>query len=215
MRERTTPLTKPLLHPWLSSEDAYKAAVAAVQVPMFKLPARSMMIGRDELLSEALSILTECALPPRDEQPVICAWCSKALPEDRRKGAKYCNAKCSSSFRDKASRQRGKGFDADPAPSHPKTHIGVMWQWPEDQMRSYATREVGFRLCNYVRTGHLETPASHTLYNLALANPEGMENARDLIEAWLEEQGIHCVGDEPIYELVDAVRYAQERKIVA
>jgi hypothetical protein len=167
------------------------------------------MVGKDELLSEALSILTECALPPRTETQVLCAECGSKIPDTVRKGAKYCTPQCSSKFRDRQCRLRGKGFDAKPAPAPPKTHIGSMWTWPEDQMFAYAVRQVGFQLLNYTRLGHLETPASQTLYNLALAG-EIDEDAREIAEAWLEANGIHCTGDETIEDLIEAVSHLKE-----
>lgn len=73
-------------------------------------------------------------------------------------------------------------------------------------MEQWATREVGFRLCNYVSLGRLETPSSQTLYNLAIAE-EVQPEARDLIEQWLEAQGVHCRGDETIEELTEVCRH--------
>ncbi len=164
------------------------------------------MIGRDELLSEALSILTECALPPRTEQRVMCADCGGLIPESMRRGAKYCSAACNKRAGVKRSRARGKGFDAAPPPAPPKTHIGVMWEWPADEIKSYAIREVGMRLCNYVRLGQLETPSSQTLYNLAIAGePDETEELRGLVEAHLEDHGIMCDGSETIEDLAQAV----------
>ncbi len=199
-------MTKPLLHPWLSTPASYKAAVAAVHTPFYKLPDRARMIGRDELLSEALSILTECGLPPRTEQQVICAECNKPLPANRRRGSKYCTPECGNRAGVKRSRLRGKGFDAAPPPAPPKVHIGVMWEWPLDQMHQYAVRQVGLVLCNYVRLGHIETPASQTLYNLALAvDIDENEQLRDMVESYLEDHGIFCEGDETIADLAQAV----------
>lgn len=164
------------------------------------------MIGRDELLSEALSILTECALPPREQGAVICAECSKPIPETVRKGSKYCTPQCGKRAGVKRLRMRGKGFDSAPPPAPPKTHIGSMHQWPEPEMFSYAVREVGFRLLNFVRLGHLETPASQTLYNLAAAvEPDELEEMREIVEAWLEANGVRCDGTECIEDLAQAV----------
>lgn len=84
-------MTQPLLHPWLQTEGAVRAARRAVAIPMSKLPVRSQMIGADELFSEALSILTECALPPRERQATLCAFCGGLIPETVRKNAKYCS----------------------------------------------------------------------------------------------------------------------------
>lgn len=195
-----------MLHPWLSTPEAYRAAVAAVSIPMSKLPARALMIGRDELLSEALSILTECALPPREERAVICADCSKPIPDTVRAGAKYCTPQCGKRAGVKRSRLRGKGFDQAPPPAPPKTHIGSMHQWPPAEMVSYAVREVGFRLLNFVRLGHLETPASQAIYNLAAAlEPDETEALRELVEAYLEDCGVRCDGSESVEDLAQAV----------
>lgn len=203
-------MTQPLLHPWLGTHEAMRAAQRAVAIPLYKLGMRAQMIGADELLSEALSILTECALPPRERLQTICANCQGLIPEGRRKGAKYCSPQCSSSYRDQRSRGYGKAASAEVAPAHPKTHIGSMWSWPADEMESYAAREVGFRLCHFAGRGQLETPASQTLYNLAIAEPEALENDREIIEAWLEANGVHCSGAETIEELGEAAQYVIE-----
>ena len=203
-----------LLHPWLGTSEAYRAAVKAVSIPMRKLPARAQMLGHDELLSEALSILTECALPPRDRERTVCAECGHIIPETLRKGAKYCTPQCNSKAGVRRSRMRGKGFDAPPPPAHPKTHIGTMWAWPEDQREQYAIREVGYRLLHFVSKGQLETPSSQTLYNLAVAEPEALENARDIIEAWLESHGIRSTGHETVEELAESARYVLGREAV-
>lgn len=194
----------PNLHPWLSTDEALRAATQAVTKSMNKLPGRGQMIGKDELLSEALSILTECALPPRDEPQPICAECGRKMPEDRRRNAKYCSPQCTSKAGVKRHRMRGKGFDVAPPPQPPKTHIGSMWQWPEESRFAYAVQEVAFRLCHYISTGHLETPASQTLYNLAVADVVD-EDALGIVHAWLEANGVLATGDESTEDLLEAI----------
>ena len=194
------------LHPWLSTQEAYRAAVKAAGIPMRKLPARAQALGHDEMLSEALSILTECALPPREREHTMCAECSKMIPEGRRRNSKYCSPQCNNKAGVRRSRQRGKGFTVEAPPAPPKTHIGSMWSWPEDQIEQYAVREVGYRLLHFVNKGQLEVPASQTLYNIAIAEPEALEDARDLVEAWLEGHGVHCSGTETVEDLAEAAR---------
>lgn len=190
----------------------------AVAVPLYKMGLRAQMIGRDELLSEALAILTECALPPR-EQLRICAYCEGPIPESVRKGAKYCTPKCSSSYRDARTRaNRGEAAAAkrveakghqEQAPAHPKTHIGSMHTWPADEMFAYAVREVGFRLCHFVSHGRLETPStgSAALVNLeahAVGESDAAEEARELLAVWFESKGIRLTGDETVDDLREA-----------
>lgn len=55
------------LHPWLTSPEALKAAEGAVQIPLAMLPAASRRVGTKALHRQALAILVECALPPRDQ----------------------------------------------------------------------------------------------------------------------------------------------------
>lgn len=55
------------LHPWLTSPEALKAVEGAVQIPLAMLPAASRRVGTKALQRQALMILTECALPPRDQ----------------------------------------------------------------------------------------------------------------------------------------------------
>lgn len=57
------------LHPWLSTPEAAEAARRALAIPLALMGAKAAMVGDDELFSEALAILTECALPPGTPRP--------------------------------------------------------------------------------------------------------------------------------------------------
>jgi hypothetical protein len=158
-------MTTPELHPWLSHPEALTAAHRAVSIPMGMMGGHARIIGADELVSEALAILTECALPPIDEMPTACAVCGGSL-DLVRAGAKFCSDNCRKKH--EVWVQRGKVFAIPPTT---RGHIGSMHSWPEDQMLSYAIREVGYVLNNYIRTRThiLETPASEYLAMYAVA----------------------------------------------
>jgi hypothetical protein len=200
-------VTKPTLHPWLGTPEAVQAARRAVRVPEYKMPGAARALGPDELLSEAFTILTECALPPRERGNVVCAECGGTL-ENVRAGAKYCGATC----RNKAGVRRFRD-DAKPAPppAQPKGHIGSMWTWPEDERMSYAAREVGLRLCHYLvtRSGRSETPGSPWLENTDLAQGASDPTARDVIEDFLVARGIDFDGTETLDELAEAATRLQ------
>jgi hypothetical protein len=181
---------------------------------MYKLPGRAQMIGADELLSEALSILTECALPPQQRVVSFCHDCGGPMPEGRRVNAKYCSPACTNRAGVKRYRNRAKGNDGDPVPAAPKTHIGSMWQWPDDQMLAYAIREVGFRLCHFVSTGRLETPASQIIANLSVAEDLAYD-AIEIAAAWLEANGVVTMGSESVEELLEAVAFVKARTVAA
>lgn len=155
-------MTNPTLHPWLDTPQAVKAAHDAVRVAEARMTKAALDVGADELFSEALIILTQCALPPRERGHFACAWCGAKL-ETVRAGAKFCSRPC----RDKHSNSRrgtgdARGTKSKGLPASPKTHIGSMWSWPEDQRAAYAAREVGLRLCHFLvtRNGRSEVPAS-------------------------------------------------------
>lgn len=154
----------PELHPWLSTQEALSAARQAVSIPMSLLGGMARAVGSDELLSEALAILTECALPPRN-QPTSCAKCGESLAGVRA-GAKFCSASCRTTYAVWV--QREKTF---PIPPTTRAHVGSMHSWPVDEMMRYATREVGYVLCNYLRShSHpLEIPATDYLADYAQA----------------------------------------------
>lgn len=180
---------------------------------MAKMGQRAYIVGFDELLAEALNILTECALPPRERERALCMECGKVNPPERRKNAKYCSPQCYQRAGSRRSRAGSVDAGVLPPPAHPQSHIGSMWTWPEDQFMAYATREVGYRLTNYLRTrgGANEISSSHTLYNLALAEPEALEDARTMIEEWLEDNGVITRGDESTDELGEAVAFVREQ----
>lgn len=145
-------MTKPELHPWLSTPQALKAANDAVKYAARLVNTRHL--GDDELLSEALILLTECALPAREREVTVCLECGKSL-ENRRRGAKFCSETCNN--RNGQKRHRAK---TAPAPASTKTHVGSMWSWPEDQRGNYAVREVGVRLCHLASKRRVEVPSS-------------------------------------------------------
>ena len=101
-----------------------------------------MIVGTDELLSEAYAILTECALPPRERLVTVCAHCNGTL-ENVRSNAKFSSCKCKENYKDR--RDRGR---AESVPAAAASHIGAMWTWPEAERGKYAVREVGYRLNN-------------------------------------------------------------------
>lgn len=192
----------PQLHPWLSTLEALSAAKKAVQIPLALMGGKALVIGHDELLSEALAILTECALPPREIARVVCAQCGGSL-EAVRKGAKFCSKKC----KDLKGKhvERGK---ADTVPARTQAHIGIMWTWPEEDRAKYAIREVGYALNNYLRTRRhaCETPAGETLANMNVAVEEPEETPREVVESFLESRGVHATGEESFEELCQAAR---------
>lgn len=197
-------MSKPALHPWLSTPEAVKAAERAVKVPEYKMPAAAKVVGPDELLSEAFAILTECALPPRERITVACAQCGESL-ENVRAGAKFCSKKC----KHLNTMQRRRAGRREALPAMPKGHIGSMHSWPEDERMSYAIREVGFRLCHYIvtRAGKPEVPASPHLDNADLTDEPDVETLRGILEDYLVECGIQFSDADRTEDLIEAVRH--------
>jgi len=91
-------------------------------------------------------------------------------------------------------------------PNEPQGHVGSMHTWPVDDMEAYAVKEVGWALCNYLRTGGKgrELAASETIANMSLANPEPDLGARAFLIDWLEAQGLKVEGTEGFDELAEA-----------
>lgn len=147
----------PELHPWLDTPDALDAAKNAVRIPMAMMGRNARAIGADELLSEALAILTECARPAVDRTPGTCARCGGSLDQVRA-GAKFCSPRCRHIYAVWV--QRGKAFALPPST---RGYVGSMWGWPEADRMRYAVREVGYALNNYVRTRPPEHPSSDYL----------------------------------------------------
>lgn len=198
---------KPQMHTWASTSEAQTAARAALRVPYAKLPGLASRFGADELYSEALAILAECALPPRDTSPTSCAGCGASLA-NKRKGAKFCGQSCRRQqgmdvMRSKTGkRPRGKTSTALPAVA--AGHIGSMWAWPEEQRARYAAREIGLVLCNWLRTNaRREQSASHIIDNLDRPAVIDSTPRADLID-FLESHGLAVSGDETFRELVEA-----------
>lgn len=166
----------PELHPWLGTQEALAAARKAVRIPMTLLPGLARIVGADELESEALAILAECALPPRDDEARrVCACCGGSL-EVVRAGARYCGPKCRDQYnkdiqRSKGGERKKGGVTRQPiAPATPQGYVGSMWRWPEDQRQAYAVRTVGYALNNWLRTRHYEREiaSSDTMDNITL-----------------------------------------------
>jgi hypothetical protein len=202
----------PELHPWLDSAEAVDAARKAVQIPLALLPGLAAIAGRDELYSEALAILTECALPPRDQLRETCArqGCGEELASVR-KGAKFCSQKCRRQhgmdvIRSKEGTTRPHGASAVVLDATPQGHIGSMWEWPDDQRAKYAVRIIGYALNNWLRTGFKgrEIPSTETLANMNVTSPEADQDAREWLTDWLEARGIRVTGDESFEELAEA-----------
>lgn len=198
-------MTTPELHPWLSTPEASAAARKAIQIPLSLLPKLAVIVGADELASEALAILTECALPPREVQRPLCATCLGSL--DRvRAGAKFCSPNCRSRYGMRVVRSK-----AETLPPRTGAHIGSMHDWPEAEMSKYAIRTIGYVLNNYLRTrGHaVETPATDAMANMMLAVEEPEETARDIMERYLESKGVRVSGDEEFAELAEAALHVR------
>jgi len=153
------------LHPWLSTHDALTAARNSVAIPMTMVPGWARAVGADELLSEALAILTECAVPPIVRTETVCASCGGSLDQVR-KGAKFCSYNCRMKHGKHVERNKATAL-----PARAGAHIGSMWGWPEEDMQKYAIREVGYVLNNWLRTRThvVETPASEYLAEYAAA----------------------------------------------
>jgi hypothetical protein len=138
------------LHTWLSTPEATQAARKAVQIPLALLPQLANRAGTDKLETQALAILAECALPPRDQAPTECAKCGSSL-EGVRKGAKFCGPDCRKAYaaslpKPRESRPRG----ATRATAQP-AYVGSMFTWPEDDRQRYAVKTVGYALMNWLR----------------------------------------------------------------
>lgn len=141
------------LHPWLSTPEATEAARKAVQIPLNLLPALASRMTREELETKALAILTECALPPRDEAPTECLRCHGSL-ENARKGAKFCSPDCRKQYAANIQTSKGGSIPAKPLGTIPPAYTGSMHTWPESDMARYAVREVGYALNNWLRANH-------------------------------------------------------------
>ncbi len=200
-------MTKPTLHPWLSTPEAVKAARAATRIPESKLPSAARATGSDELFSEALAILTECAMQPRERGHFACAECGGSLVEVRA-GAKFCSRQCK--HRDTMRRSRAGRQEALPA--MPKGHIGSMWSWPEGERPAYATREVGLVLCNYLRTrlGRFEIPATPGIENANVVQEASDPEVREILEDFLTAGGVQFEGDELLDELAEAAQWLRK-----
>lgn len=209
------------LHPWLNTAEAVKAAHDALWCPRLNLPGLFRLVGNDELESEALAILTGCALPPLPQR-AVCAreGCGEELAAVR-KGAKFCSQKCRRqqsmdvlrskdgprSDGPRVGRPRTTGMaSADVVVDGPKAYVGSMWSWPVDQMGAYASRTVGLELCNWLRTRHLdkEFSASEFLANMHVAEVESDQSAYEFLTDWLESRGLTVLGDETFEELAEA-----------
>lgn len=125
----------PQPHPWASTPEAADAARKAIQIPMALLPNLAGKVDPRELETKALAILTECALPPRDQAPTGCAKCAGSL-EGR--NSRFCSRECRHEY--------GKTV--------PGSHVGSMHEWPESDRAKYAVRTVGYALNNWLRTNH-------------------------------------------------------------
>lgn len=201
-------MTKPALHAWLSTPEAVRAAERSVKIPAQKMAGTAQVVGADELLSEAFAILAECAMPPR-ERGNVCAACSGPLDQVRA-GAKFCGPKCRKL--QAAHVMRGK---SDALPAVPRGHVGSMWTWPEDQMISYAIREVGLALCNYLRTrtGRHEVPSSQWLEASSITAVSASEpDARGEVEDFLVMRGCGFSGAESFMELAEAALWLQGKQ---
>ena len=216
------------LHPWISTPEAVAAARRAVKIPLAMLPGLASAAGADELESEALMILTECATPRQQvRQRESCACCGGDMAGMRR-DAKFCGAKCRDQHKKDVARSKASprvhGAVREPVPAVLQAHIGAMYEWPEDAMTNYAVRTIGYVLNNWLRTGHRtsEIP-SDDMSTMPAAQGRGLRTIRrpwaedpedaplDIIAAWLEAHGVRCTGTETLTELEDAVSFVQGR----
>lgn len=216
----------PELHPWLYTSEATEAARNAIRIPMATLGTLASQVGADGLESEALIILTECALPPRDrtdrfDESGICAadGCSNPLVNPKRgKPAKFCSPNCRKRHSMRAMRTRNgtavrKMAVATPELHVPHAHIGSMWSWPEDKRVQYAVRIVGTVLNNWLRTQHrwCEMPASDTLANTDIPVPVDDDlTPVEFLTEFLESHGVMVTGDESFEELAEAALFIQD-----
>jgi hypothetical protein len=141
------------MHPWLSTPEAAEAARKAVQIPLALLPELASRVGADKLETQALAILTECALPPRDQAPTECAKCGTSLGGVR-KGSRFCGPDCRREYAanmPEASKSHPRGATRSTAQVQP-AYVGSMHSWPEDDRQRYAAREIGYALMNWLRT---------------------------------------------------------------
>jgi hypothetical protein len=124
-----------------------------VLIPLALLPELANRVGTDKLETQALAILAECALPPRDLPPTECARCHARL-EGVRKGAKFCSPNCRRAYAaslPKPSESRPRGATRATAQVQP-AYTGSMHSWPETDRQRYAAREIGYALMNWLRT---------------------------------------------------------------
>lgn len=193
----------PELHPWLAGPEALEAVRAAVRKTITKMGGKALIIGAAELHSQALVILTECALPPRERLRTLCAQCGASL-EDVRAGAKFCSPKCR-----KDHDYRRKLGTAQTLPASPQGHIGSMWKWPEGSRLQWAASEVSFVLNNYLRSRRdtAETPMSEALANFDAPAEERDEDAYEYLTRWLENHGVTVTGEEVFEELAEAAKH--------
>lgn len=157
------------LHPWLSTPEASAACEKAVEHAVKRAGIKALTLGRDELLSVARYLLTECAETVETANPTACAECGQPL-EELRSGSLFCSSKCGTRNRVRAHRAAKKGEAVERVEHARLGHRGSMWTWPEDERYNYAIREVGMRLANHAVTEWTQseasgTPASGWLYN--------------------------------------------------
>jgi hypothetical protein len=196
------------LHPWLNTPEAVKAASRAVSFPRVMLAGPAVAAGFDDLFSMALVILTECALNPAERLPVACAQCDGSL-DAVRAGAKFCSPKCRTDHKNSRRGDWRAGEALAPGlPATPAGHIGAMWLWPEDKRSTYAARQVGLALCNYLRsrTGRAEFASSHILVGLDSATAEPEPGCREVIEDFLIANDVPFDGTETTIMLGDFAR---------
>lgn len=122
-------------HPWLSSPESLYAAQTATRIPRTLLPDLTRRITIDALETQALRILTECALPPGTPLAVRCLRCGGSLG-NARVGARFCTRDCRDMF----------------ARAVTPVHAGSMWTWPEGDMARSAAREIGYALNDWLRS---------------------------------------------------------------
>jgi hypothetical protein len=206
-----------VLHPWIGTTAAVSAARQSVRIPQVLLPDAVHAVGRDELESQALLLLTEFATAPSTSGRTQCARgdCGSDLA-GLRKGAKFCSQRCRRQHsmdvlrsKDGAARPRG-GTSADAVEASAPSHIGRMWAWPEADRERYAVREIGYALNNWLRTKGFksrEVPASVAIDRMNVAAPESDLDAYDWLTDWLEDRGVAVAGDETFEELAEAARH--------
>lgn len=141
-----------VMHEWAGSPAARRACLIAAR----KASAESGYEDWEELYSEALVILTECATPSVTGS---CAACGAALTS--RGNSLTCSPRCRKALQ----RMRLRGAPVPTSRAAAMAHDGSMFSWPADQMAAYAVTQVSSVLRYWIRDqgAQSEVPSSQWL----------------------------------------------------